>query len=178
MLRYIFLLLLFCGLFSIGALAQSSQHITTADQSGTDRDSMREPVQEPQQEMLKEIEIKRAEGTHKQNIERAKESAQLSAELRDTYEQHKALDPAGLKKLGRMEKLTRQLRGAAGGGDGEAQLKDPPADLVATLARMAELADELRKCVEKTPRQVVSVSVIAQTNELLELIRHARNLTQ
>jgi hypothetical protein len=33
----------------------------------------------------------------------------------------------------------------------------------------------LRKSVEKTPRQVVSASLIAQTNELIQLVKLARN---
>ncbi len=176
MLRYSFLFLLLCGLFTVAVMAQSSQHVNNTEPSSADHDSTGAPVQE-HQEMLKELEIKRAEGTHKQNIERAKEGVQLSVELHNTYTQQKALDPAGLKKLGRMEKLTRQLRSESGGGDDAERLKDPPADLAATLARMADLAEELCKCVEKTPRQVVSVSVIAQTNELLELIRLARSFT-
>jgi hypothetical protein len=136
---------------------------------------MRNPAQDARQDLLKELEIKRAEGTHKQNIERAKESAQLSMELRDSYAQQKKFSPADLKKLSRLEKLGRQLRGDSGGSDDEEPLKEPPKDLAATLARLATLTEELRKCVEKTPRQVVSASLIAQTNELIELIKLARS---
>ncbi len=128
--------------------------------------------------MLKEMELKRAETTYKQNIERAKESAQLGVELRDAYTQQKALSASELKKLGRMEKLARQLRHEAGGDDDEEPLKDPPKNLPAALTRMAELAAEVCKSVEKTPRHVVSANIITQTNELVELIQLARTFVQ
>ena len=172
MLRYTFLVLVLAGCaFSI---SQAQSTTTTPGRAAIGRDDATEPSQEPRQEMLKEMELKRAENSHKQNIERAKESAQLSAQLRDANAQQKALNAAELKKLGRMEKLARQLRSEAGGGDDEEPLKDPPKDLPATLTRIAELAAEVCKNVEKTPRHVVSASMIAQTNELVELIRLAR----
>jgi hypothetical protein len=125
--------------------------------------------------MLSEMAVKRAEKEHRQNVERAKESAQLGVELRDAYAQQKTLGEADLKKLGRLEKLARQLRSEAGGSDDEEQLKDPPQDLAATLGRVAELAEELCKVVEKTPRQVISASVITRANKLIELVRLARS---
>jgi hypothetical protein len=139
---------------------------------------MRDPAQEPREEMLREMEVKRAENTHKQNIERAKESAQLSAELRDAYAQRKTLGETDVKKLARMEKLARQLRSESGGSDDDEPLKDPPHDMAATLARIVDITGDLRKSIEKTPRQVISAGVISQTNELIELVRLARSFIQ
>ncbi len=166
------------GLLSISGQAQRKLPTITAENPSPGRDTAHEPDQDAHQDLFRELEIKRAEGTYKQNIERAKESAQLSIELRDTYAQQKALNPAELKKLARLEKLTRQLRSAAGGGDDDEQLKDPPNNMQCALERMADLATELRTAVEKTPRQVVSVSLIIQANELLELISLARSFNK
>ena len=44
------------------------------------------------------------------------------------------------------------------------------------VKRIAELADDLRKQVEKTPRHVISASVIDQANKLLGLIQHVREM--
>jgi len=41
---------------------------------------------------------------------------------------------------------------------------------------VAEMADELQKMVEKTPRNVVSAAVIDQANKLLGLVQHLRDL--
>ena len=156
------------------AAAQTPSALPPGGRDPSGRDDMHNPVQDQHQELLKELEIKRAEGTHKQNVERAKESAQLSTELRDSYAQQKTLSQSDLKKLSRLEKLARQLRSDSGGSADEEPLKEPPKDLSATLSRLATLTDDLRKGVEKTPRQVVSASLIAQTNELIELIKVAR----
>ena len=173
MFRSILLLLALSGCaFSI-AQAQTNPS-SVGSRATIGRDEMRDPAQDQRQEMLKELELKRAANSHKQNIERAKESAQLSGELRDAFKQQQALRAAELKKLSRMEKLARQLRSEAGGSDDDEPLKNPPTDLPATLTRMADLADELQKSIEKTPRQVISANVIAQTNELIELIRLVR----
>jgi len=178
MLRQLLLLLISLGLLCTVASAQGSRRIVVKDDDKptSAQDDSNNPSQDTSQDMLRELEIKRDESSHKQTIERAKESAQLGAELRATFAQQKMLGQDGLKKLGRLEKLARQIRSAAGGTDAEEDLKDPPKDLTVALARMADLTEELRKCIEKTPRQVVSAGVITQTNELLELIRLARNL--
>ena len=179
MLRQFFFLLLSLGLLCAVASAQDSRRIIVKDDKPTtaQEDDANNPAQQDvNQDMLHELEIKRDESSHKQTIERAKESAQLGAELRDTYAQQKLLGQDALKKLGRLEKLARQIRSAAGGTDDAEELKNPPKDLTATLVRMADLTQELSKCVEKTPRQVVSAGVITQTNELLELIKLTRNL--
>ena len=177
MLRQLSLLLISLGLlYSVASAQGPSRTIVKDEKPMSAQDDPNNPTQEVNQDMLRELEIKRDESSHKQNIEHAKESAQLGAELRDTYAQQKILNPNDLKKLGRMEKLARQIRSAAGGSDDEEELKNPPKDLAATLARMADITEELRKCVEKTPRQVVSAGVITQANELISLIRIARNL--
>jgi hypothetical protein len=179
MLRPLLPVLLLIGLLCCTVQAQSPQpKLPGDDNPAAARDGTRDPAQDAHQDMLKELEIKRDENTHRQNIERAKESAQLGTELRDTYKQQRALSATDLKKLSRMEKLAHQLRSESGGSDDEEQLKDPPKDLAATLARMADVAEELRKCVEKTPRHVVSATIIAHTNELLELVRLARTIVQ
>jgi hypothetical protein len=53
-------------------------------------------------------------------------------------------------------------------------VKDIPGVLEAAVKQVAELADDLRKLVEKTPRHVVSASVISEANKLLGLIQHVR----
>ena len=169
----LFLLTLSC-ILTLPAWAQATRSgsaVTPTDpRTGGEQDAQH-PMQ---REMLKELEIKRGEGTHRQNVERAKEAAQIGAELQEAFARQKsqaALDP---KKLSRLEKLARGIRSEAGGDDDKETMKDQPRDLQAALARLAELSDELRQKVEKTPRHVVSAAVISRANELIELIRHIR----
>ena len=74
-----------------------------------------------------------------------------------------------------LEKLTKRVRNEAGGSDTEADVKDIPADTGAAVKRVAEMAEDLRKLVEKTPRHVISAAVIEQANKLIGIIQYVRN---
>jgi hypothetical protein len=146
----------------------------------TNLPSTPDPLDGPQtsitEEMLKDAEIKRLEMTRKENLQRAREAAQLGAELREVFDRQKSLGAAEMKKVARIEKLARAIRNEAGGDDDDEGLKDPPARLEAALSRLSEMCEELRKKVEKTPRQVVSAGVIISANQLISLAKHIRTL--
>ena len=127
-------------------------------------------------EMLKEMELKREEGDYKEHLARAKENAELAAELQETYARQKTLQATELKKLSRMEKLARQIRSRAGGEENKDDLKEAPPQIEAALERLVKLSTELQKKVESTPRQVVSTAVIRRANEVVELVRYIRTL--
>lgn len=130
-------------------------------------------------EMRARRDIKVAEKEHQENLERAVEVAKLGSELRDTYAQTKSFVRTDLKKLERLEKLTRKIRSEAGGSDDrDATLEKVPAQLEPAISRLAEVSEEVRKGVEKTPRQVISASVIERANELLDLIAYIRQQTR
>lgn len=130
----------------------------------------------PRDEMLKDVEIKRREMVYQENLDRARETAQLGTEVRDAFKRQPSLTAAELKKLARIEKLARSIRNDAGGGDGETTLKDPPAHLDAALDRLVEICEDFRKKVEKTPKHVVSAAVITSANQLIELTRLIKSL--
>lgn len=130
----------------------------------------------PTERMLRDAEIKRREAEYKENLGRAKEAAQLASEVRDAFRRQKSLAAADLKKIVRIEKFARAIRDDAGGDDDESQLKDPPGRLEEALERLSEMCEEFRKKVEKTPRLVVSASVITSANQLIALARHIRAL--
>src|SRR3954470_24896884 len=72
-------------------------------------------IGDPQQEMLARREIETAEKDHRENVDRAREAAQLSTEIRDSFVNNKALGRNEVKKLERLEKITRKIRSEAGG---------------------------------------------------------------
>ena len=167
------LLLCLCG--CLAARGQSTQkypdNIHTNKPSGN---SAEDPEQDsPHREMLKEMELKREENDYKEHLSRAKENAQLAVELREAFALRKTLQGADLKKLSRMEKLSRQIRSNAGGEENKDELKEPP-QVEAALERLVELSAELQKKIETTPRQVVSAAIIKRANEVVELVRHIR----
>jgi len=159
---------------AIHAQPSSGQRTETprspADASG----QQPEPLGSPVMEMAARNAVRHEEAAHRENIARARESAELGAELRSTFARNRTLSRDDLKKLERMEKLVRRIRSAAGGSSADNSLENPPRDLGAALDRLAEVAGALRKRVESTSRHVVSAAVIEHTNELIELIRHIK----
>lgn len=128
--------------------------------------------------MLARRELKFAEKERRENLERAREAAQLATEIQNSFLKNQTLSRTEVKKIERLEKLTRRIREAAGGSDGDVTIENPPRQLDSALQRIAELSEAMRMGVEKTPRQVISALVIERTNELLEIIRFARAMTR
>lgn len=138
----------------------------------------RSPLGSPEEEMRSRALIRHEENSYREMLERARECAQIGAELQTLFERSKSLSREDLKRLERMEKLARKIRGGAGGSDDDEALQDPPARLESAFSRLAELSEQIRKSVEKTSRLVVSASVIERSNELIELITLIRTMSR
>src|SRR6266550_3650913 len=128
----------------------------------------------PESEMRARSALKAEKKQYDENVARAREASQLATQIVDAYEAKKGFGAEDSKKLERLEKLTRKIRNEAGGSESDAEVKDIPTLLESAVKRIAELADVLKKQVEKTPRHVISASVIDQANKLLGLIQHLR----
>jgi hypothetical protein len=136
------------------------------------------PLTTFEEELRAKRAIRLAEKDHEENLKRAREIAQIGKELNDNLKDKPVLDRDSLKKVERLEKLTKKVRGEAGGEDEEVEIPNRPADLPATLAQIAEASESLSKDVVDTPRQVVSASVIGKANVLLELIKMVRSFVR
>src|SRR4051812_17719118 len=173
--RLLLLSVLIASAFPLAPAQRQSDPLSDPNDSiGADKGSPRarrekDLIGDPQQEMLARREIETAEKDHRENVDRAREAAQLSTELRDSFLNNKALGRTEVKKLERLEKITRKIRSEAGGSDSDDTLENPPHEIVGALSRLAETSDKLKKGVEDTPRQVISASVIERANEVLEL---------
>ena len=132
------------------------------------------PLTTFEEELRAKRAIKMAEKDHQENLNRANEIKQIAKELKESLQGKTSLDREGLKKVERLEKLTKKIRGEAGGEDEEITIDNPPADLASAGSRIAQTAESLSKEVCDTPRQVVSASVISNANVLLELIKLVR----
>lgn len=129
----------------------------------------------PESEMRARLILKAEKKQYDENVARSREVAQLATQLVETYEAKKGFGADDGKKLERLEKLTKRIRNDAGGSDSQPDVKEIPAAMEAAVKRVAELASDLRKLVEDTPRHVISASVIDQANKLLGLIQHVRD---
>ena len=128
----------------------------------------------PESEMRARSALKAEKKQYDENVARAREASQFATQLVEGYEAKKVFGPEDSKKLERLEKLTKKIRNEAGGSETDADVKDIPTLMESAVKRIGELADDLRKQVEKTPRHVISASVIDQANKLLGLIQHLR----
>ncbi len=122
--------------------------------------------------------IKLAEKDYQENLSRAKELAQLGKELKEALQAQSTIDRDTLKKVERLEKLTKKIRGEAGGEDEEVEIANRPSDISAAACQIADASETLSKDVQNTPRQVVSASVIGNANVLLELIKILRGFVR
>ena len=132
------------------------------------------PLGSFEEELRAKRAIKLAEKEHEENLNRARQVAELAKQLQIRLKDKSAIDRDSVKKLERLEKLTKKIRSEAGGQDEEVKIVERPADITAAVDQLAESAESLAKEVQNTPRQVVSASVIGNANHLLELIKLLR----
>jgi hypothetical protein len=118
--------------------------------------------------------LKKEKKDYEEHVERAQEARDLAAELRKTYEIAHSFNAADYKKLERLEKLTRRIRNEVGGSQTDADPKELPKTYDEAVSLLADMASELCDEVEKTPRRVVSASIIDQANKLVALIQYVR----
>ena len=135
------------------------------------------PLTTFEEEIRAKREIKIAEKEHQQNLDRAKEIGDIGQQLKD-FKSNATLDRDCVKKIERLEKLTKKVRSEAGGDDEEITISPRPTDLASAIKQISQASETLSKDVQNTPRRVVSASVINNANVLLELIRLARSFVR
>ena len=129
----------------------------------------------PENEMRGKLLLKEEKKQYDENVARAHEVSQLGSQVQENFAAKKLFNSDDGKKLERLEKLTRRIRNEAGGSESDSEVKDIPSEMEAAVKRLAEVAGELYKLVEKTPRHVVSAAVIDQANKLIGLVQRLRN---
>ncbi len=154
---------------------QEQKSTLSVDQDKT-RDDASRPFTELEDEMRAKRAIKFADKEYQENLERARDLSLLSTSIVSSFKQKNELDQENLKKLEKVEKLAKSIRHAAGGSEDEVEMEKPPADLASAVDMLADLSKSLKEKVEKTPKHVISASVIDEANVLLELIRIVRTL--
>lgn len=166
------------AVLSVGAHAQ--QPPLPRQDAPTEGLGQRKPglLGSPEEEMLRRAEIRHEEENHKEMVERADQAATLGDEILASYRKNNSLTRDDLKRLERLEKLARKIRGGAGGSDDDEKLRDPPGMIGGAVRRLAELSVDLKKSVSRTSRLVISAAVIERSNDVIELIRHIRSIKQ
>jgi Mg/Co/Ni transporter MgtE len=140
-----------------------------------DKDDLGSDIGSHESEMRARLALSRDKKLYDENLARAKETAEIASQLLESYRAKKSLSTEDQKKLERIEKLTRRIRNEAGGTETDVDIEVSPV-METAMKSVADKAEELRKEVEKTPRHVISTTVIDQANKLIGLIQHVRDL--
>ena len=148
----------------------------SVDASGKQTDET--PLSTFEEELRVKQAIKLAEKEHEENLGRAREIGEIGKSLHADLKNKVSVDREFLKKIERLEKLTKKVRGDAGGEDEEVKIANCPSDVPSAITRIADLSETFSKDVQNTPRQVVSFSVINSANVLLELIKILRTFAR
>jgi hypothetical protein len=136
-----------------------------------------DPMVSIEEEMRAKRAIKYAEKEYCDNIDRARELADLGSQLGEAFKKNQQFDRTDWKKIERLEKLTKAIRNAAGGSDAETESDKHSVRLSVNVEQLLTVVSSLAQRVEKTPRHVISAAVIDEANVLLELIRVVRELS-
>ena len=178
--KLLFQKLLFIGLLFLGLTtdvrAQSSSDNSSPLIPNATKDAS--PPAGPEAEMLHRAAIRREVEAHQEMVERAKENTRLGLQLAAAVGKGVSPHADEIKKLDRMEKLARKIRGDSGGSEDEDGLQNPPRDMAAAVSLLAETSENLLKEVEKTSRLVTSATVIKRSNEVIQLVRHVKSFVR
>jgi hypothetical protein len=169
--------LLICfAVLSVAQTSQSSQQTPSILPGDKDKPVGDTPAA-IEEDMRARRALKLAEKEYRQNLGRARDLSVLGEAVNTAYKQKTQLGPEEFKKLEKAEKLAKSIRSAAGGSEDDNEIEQPPKDLTGALCMFAELTASLKSNVEKTPKHVISATVIDQANVILELTRIVRTLS-
>jgi hypothetical protein len=163
-------------LSALGATAQTNNQYSRPEPKTRDRVPLEDEQKEVTipAEMRVKMEIARAEGEHKKLLEDVQKLGDLSAEVAKSYAERKQISAEDVKKLSTIEKLAKRVLSHAGGDEvsDKSATGDPPLAEAIDLLNIA--AEEIRKDVKAETRFVVSATVIANSNEVINLARLIR----
>jgi hypothetical protein len=122
---------------------------------------------------LKRMQIKREENEHKKILEKGTQiKVEADLLLRDLNGRTQ-LPRATEKRLKNIEKFARQIRSDSGGSEDES-LDSYPANLEETIKQLCEVSDRLNSNLAKTSRRVISLAVVDDATEIIQLTKLLR----
>jgi hypothetical protein len=154
---FISLILLLVAPVASGQIAAPGQ-IVPEEQNETMRDT------------LKKMQIKREENEHKKILEKGEQIEEEANLLLKDLNGRTQLPRATEKRLKNIEKFARQIRSDSGGSEDE-PLDSIPVNLAETLKRLCEVSDRLNENLAKTSRRVISLAVVSDATEIIQLTK-------
>lgn len=170
--RNLLLLAIFILLAALDVAAQSGRPMgSPPDKASRDQD----PEASLPEEMRVRMANERLDNEHKKVLEDAEKLNELSDEIAKNYGDHKQLSAEDVRKLRAIEKLAKRVLTHSGGeetGDKTGAMERVP--LSDAIDRLKNAAANIEKDMKTGTRFVVSATVIANSNEVINLTRLIR----
>jgi hypothetical protein len=119
--------------------------------------------------------IARRENEYKKVMENVEQLNDLSEQFADRFRRDGRLGDGDLKLMGQIEKLARQVLSHAGGESVEDKEEKKPT-LSEAVDLIAAEAAKIKRDMTAETRYVVSASVIASSNQVINLSRYVRRV--
>lgn len=180
MVKKFLLPMFFILLFATGAAAQTRVPLRGTDSADKSGPSDKRPKDADQnvnfpEDMRIKMAIERADSEYRKAIEDADKMNDLSAEIAKSYRDNGRLGPDELKKVGTIEKLAKRILSQAGGDEVDDKSKPAPRPLSEVIEQMSTAAANIQKSIKAQTRFVVSATVIANSNEVINLAQFIRH---
>ncbi|HXG63948.1 MAG TPA: hypothetical protein VNO70_02505 [Blastocatellia bacterium] len=130
-------------------------------------------------EMRARLAIERAENEHRKVLEDVKKLSLLSSEVAKSYKELGSLSSEELKKISNIEKLAKRILSHAGGDevdDKSAEAKQMT--IAAAVEQIHEAAEKISQNMTAETRHVVSATVIANSNDIINLAQFIRRASK
>jgi hypothetical protein len=150
-------------------LAPAAWAQTTAAEQAIPPDEQNETMRDT----LKRMQIKREEEEHKKIVGKGSQLQEDAAALLKEAVDGR-LPKSAEKRLKDIEKSAKQIRSEAGGSQDD-PLESPPDNLPDALKRLSETSERLNDRLAKTSRRVISVAVVEDATEVIQLVKILRN---
>ena len=128
------------------------------------------------EETLAKASIEREEAKQRKLVSAAEELHTLAQDISKSMGARNQLSGDNQKKLGKIEKLAKQVRSDQGGDDGDYNLTEPPQNLQAAIERLARAAGEVEEETCKLTRHGISATLIERTNEVIALTKTIKKM--
>lgn len=174
LLRYTVLMLLMTG----GVSVCTGQIIDASSSSPFPRP--KDDVPQPVLEQLARKKSDEERREFKELIDNAATASVLATEIRDGFARNGRLSGDDLRRIDKLERITRQIRGDLGGSDDSVSENEsspePPKTLGDAVKELSETAATMSAEVSRCTRYSVSVRSIELSNRVLDLVSIIRKI--
>jgi len=119
--------------------------------------------------------IKQQQREYRDLLDNGEEAAKISSELEKEVEKTQSLTAEDQKKIDRLEKLFKKIRGSLGGEDDDPGAdEEKPLSLANAVEKLNEKAAGLFDDLKKSTRYSISVTAIQTSNMMIRLLKYIR----